>query len=367
MIHIKNFSNNHQYDNLNLELQQGTTCALIGDNGLGKSLLTRYLIGLYNNYQGEIIINNQLLTDDNYQKVQQDIGLIFQNPYNQFCGETVLDEIIFHMQMNQEIDIDILLKQYDQNYLNTKLRNLSYGEAVNLLINNFITTNKKIIICDEVITALDEQMKQKIFNKIKEKNITLLYITNNRQDCQYADISYELKNKQLKQYIYQKNKITLLENTNQNYQQNYKYGINVIQGIVSSGKTTTLKKIHQKQKNTFLIMQTPLLQINTDIVYNYLKQYNHTFKQYIKMFNLDMSILDKSMFELSTGQLITVMIIAYIISDKDVLLIDEGFEVISLSTRTKILDILETKDYQIITTTKNIEIYNNRRINLINI
>ena len=114
-------------------------------------------------------------------------------------------------------------------------------------------------------------------------------------------------------------------------------------------------------------MQTPLLQINTDIVYNYLKQYNHTFKQYIKMFNLDMSILDKSMFELSTGQLITVMIIAYIISDKDVLLIDEGFEVISLSTRTKILDILETKYYQIITTTKNIEIYNNRRINLINI
>jgi ABC-type Mn2+/Zn2+ transport system ATPase subunit len=80
-----------------------------------------------------------------------------------------------------------------------------------------------------------------------------------------------------------------------------------------------------------------------------------------------MSILDKSMFELSTGQLITVMIIAYIISDKDVLLIDEGFEVISLSTRTKILDILETKYYQIITTTKNIEIYNNRRINLINI
>jgi len=139
MIHIKNFSNNHQYSNLNLELHQGDICALIGDNGTGKSLLTRYLMGLYNNYQGEIFINSKLLTDLNYQLIQQDIGLIFQNPYNQFCGETVLDEIIFHLQMNQEVDIDTVLKEYDLQYLNTKLRNLSYGQAVNLLINNFIT------------------------------------------------------------------------------------------------------------------------------------------------------------------------------------------------------------------------------------
>jgi ABC-type Mn2+/Zn2+ transport system ATPase subunit len=73
------------------------------------------------------------------------------------------------------------------------------------------------------------------------------------------------------------------------------------------------------------------------------------------------------MFEVSTGQLITIMIIAFLISDKKILLIDEGLEVVSLKTRSIILDTLETKEIIVIATTKNIDIYDNRKINLINI
>lgn len=367
MIHIKDFSNNYHYQDLNLNLKQGTICAIIGDNGSGKSLLTKYIVGLYNNYQGEIIINNQLLTDDNYHLIQQDIGLILQNPYNQFCGETVLDEIIFHLQMHPAIDIEQVLTGYSSEYLNTKLYELSYGQAINLLLNNYIITNKKLIICDEVITSLDQVMKEVIFKLIKEKNITLLYITNNRDDCQYADISYQLINKHLEPYIYQSNNITLLNNDKDYYNQKHQYGINVIEGRVSSGKTTMLKKLYQEYDNCFLIMQTPMLQINCDLVETYLKQYNINYLKYFEIFNLDGKIINQSMFEVSTGQLITIMIIAYLISDKDILLIDEGFEVLSLTTRSKIIDLLDSEKNVVITTTKNIELYDNRKINHIKI
>ena len=123
----KKYNDNVVLNIESLEIPKGQSFGLVGNNGSGKSLLLKYILGILNNYEGEILINGEILSDDNYISLREYVGILMQNPYNQFIGETVIDEITFKLEQNNvsndEITRILNETKYSKDYLN---KNLSF-------------------------------------------------------------------------------------------------------------------------------------------------------------------------------------------------------------------------------------------------
>ena len=96
------YNKNQIFKNLNLTFEKGSFTTIIGNNGSGKSTLIRLLVGLLV-CEGKITINGLELNHDNLKKIISKIGVVFENPDDQFVAETVLDDIVFSLE-NMQVD-----------------------------------------------------------------------------------------------------------------------------------------------------------------------------------------------------------------------------------------------------------------------
>ena len=95
MIEIKNLT--YTYPNrsepaleqLNFNIEKGEWVAVIGHNGSGKSTLAKLLTGLLNTQTGQIKVNQLVINEENIYEIRDLVGMVFQNPDNQFVGATV--------------------------------------------------------------------------------------------------------------------------------------------------------------------------------------------------------------------------------------------------------------------------------------
>ena len=83
---------------VSLEIRRGEWLAIIGHNGSGKSTLAKMMNGLLEPNEGSIYIDGQLLTEETVYEVRRKVGMVFQNPDNQFVGTTVEDDIAFGLE-----------------------------------------------------------------------------------------------------------------------------------------------------------------------------------------------------------------------------------------------------------------------------
>jgi energy-coupling factor transport system ATP-binding protein len=100
-------------DNLSFTIQDGTMTAIIGHNGSGKSTIAKLIMGLLEPISGEIYINDELLTLDNLDRLRSKMGIIFQNPDNQFVGATVKDDMAFGLE-NHLIERSEMLRRIEK-------------------------------------------------------------------------------------------------------------------------------------------------------------------------------------------------------------------------------------------------------------
>ena len=100
-------------NDVNFDIYEGEYVALIGHNGSGKSTLAKLIIGLYVQLKGQIYIFDQEMNDDNVYELRRNLGIIFQNPDNQFIGSTVRDDIAFGLE-NDCIDTDTMKVLVDE-------------------------------------------------------------------------------------------------------------------------------------------------------------------------------------------------------------------------------------------------------------
>ena len=171
--------------NVNIDINEGEFVCVLGHNGSGKSTLAKILVGLLLEYSGEVYIMGELLTEENVDKLRQNIGIVFQNPDNQFVGVTVRDDIAFGLENRcyKKEDMDIIIDEYSkivgmEKFLDSNPENLSGGQKQRVAIASVLAFKPNIIIFDEATSALDYESERIIQNNLKSicKGRTVLII-----------------------------------------------------------------------------------------------------------------------------------------------------------------------------------------------
>ena len=173
ILEVKNlsFSYSQQKEilkNLNFSLQKGDFLTILGHNGSGKTTLALLLAGIKKQTKGKIIFNNQEVNEDD---LIGKIGIVFQNPENQFVAQTVKENIAIGLEIKQyskeEIDkiIDESLEHVEAFYLKEKdVQSLSGGQKQKVAIAEQLAFDFPLIIFDEPTSLLDPIAKKEILN-----------------------------------------------------------------------------------------------------------------------------------------------------------------------------------------------------------
>lgn len=201
IIEIKNLSFKYSSEDVTLQdislnIEKGEFICILGHNGSGKSTLAKLLVGLLEPQAGIIKINGIEIDDKTIDEVRHDIGIVFQNPDNQFVGVTVKDDIAFGLE-NRNIDsntmhelVEKYSKQVSMNqFLERNPEQLSGGEKQRVAIAGVLAMNPEIIIFDEATSMLDPKGVREIINVINslKKEKTIISITHNLLEATYAD------------------------------------------------------------------------------------------------------------------------------------------------------------------------------------
>ncbi|MDN5628968.1 MAG: energy-coupling factor ABC transporter ATP-binding protein [Lactococcus sp.] len=185
-------------DGVSFAVQAGEWVSIIGQNGSGKSTTARAIDGLLANVSGNIKIDGQILSSENVWTLRQKIGMVFQNPDNQFVGATVEDDVAFGME-NQGIPREEMILRVDQalkqvNMLEFKGKEparLSGGQKQRVAIAGIIALRPEIIILDEATSMLDPTGRAEIMRVIREikaeYNLTVLSITHDLDEATLSD------------------------------------------------------------------------------------------------------------------------------------------------------------------------------------
>ncbi|WP_163971971.1 energy-coupling factor ABC transporter ATP-binding protein [Oceanobacillus halotolerans] len=172
--------------------------AIIGHNGSGKSTIAKLTNGLLFPQEGEIIINGIAVTPDSIWDIRKDVGMVFQNPDNQFVGTTVQDDVAFGME-NRGIERKEMVKRIEetlslvgmQDYRVTEPHRLSGGQKQRVAIASVLAISPKVLILDEATAMLDPKGRQEIMQTItgiqSQKELSLITITHDLQEVVQAD------------------------------------------------------------------------------------------------------------------------------------------------------------------------------------
>jgi len=193
MIELKNVK--YQYNEYDIALRgvsfnipDGSFTSIIGHNGSGKSTIAKLLVGLIKPTSGEIYYDGELLDDKSVAKIRKRVGIVFQNPDNQFVGYNVKYDIAFGLE-NYKVERSKMIELIDEyttkvgmhDYLEREPETLSGGQKQRVAIAGILALDCDIIILDEATSMLDPEGVEDIINLIDElKNTyhkTLITIT----------------------------------------------------------------------------------------------------------------------------------------------------------------------------------------------
>ena len=204
IIEIKNisFSYNDEclvLEDFSLNIKKGKYSVIIGHNGSGKSTLAKLIIGLLEADKGNIFVDGLELNDENISSIRDKVGIVFQNPDNQFIGSTVEDDIAFGLENHcvpqekmKNIILDFAQKVNMSKYLEKEPTQLSGGQKQRVAIAGVLAMQPKILILDEATSMLDPKGKREIKALIKKMrdiipDLTIISITHDIDEAISSD------------------------------------------------------------------------------------------------------------------------------------------------------------------------------------
>ncbi|PLS10322.1 energy-coupling factor ABC transporter ATP-binding protein [Neobacillus cucumis] len=184
--------------NVSFDIYEGEWLAIVGHNGSGKSTMAKLLNGLQFPQEGEILIDNLKLTEETIWDIRKRIGMVFQNPDNQFVGTTVQDDVAFGLENNgvpreemvQRVEDSLKKVKMDQ-FLYQEPHHLSGGQKQRVAIAGVLALRPSIIILDEATSMLDPRGREEVLETVRllkqEKSLTVISITHDLDEAAKAD------------------------------------------------------------------------------------------------------------------------------------------------------------------------------------
>lgn len=193
---------------ISLRIPKGSYTTIIGHNGSGKSTIAKVLIGLLEPQAGTVKILGRELNEENLYDLRSHIGIVFQNPDNQFIGSTVADDIAFGLENRQvpQEDMQAIIEESAakvgmNDYLNAEPTNLSGGQKQRVAIAGILAVKPDVIVFDESTSMLDPQGKASINKQIRElnknKDRTIISITHDMDEVAQSEYVIVLENGQV--------------------------------------------------------------------------------------------------------------------------------------------------------------------------
>lgn len=195
------FSYDGEHDvlkDVSFQIEEGSYTTIVGHNGSGKSTIAKLLIGLMEAKSGTIRVDGMKLNEQNVYAIRDKIGIVFQNPDNQFIGATVADDIAFGLENHQvpHEKMQSIIEDYAKRvnmskYLNSEPTKLSGGQKQRVAIASVLAIAPEILIFDESTSMLDPQGKAEInalIQKIHEESkLTIVSITHDIEEMVHSD------------------------------------------------------------------------------------------------------------------------------------------------------------------------------------
>ncbi len=186
-------------NNVSMTIERGELVSIVGHNGSGKSTLSKLIIGLYEADSGSINVLDMPLNRENVNAIRQAVGIVFQNPDNQFVGSTVEDDIAFGLE-NRNIpynEMHKIVESYAEkvgmsDYLDSEPSALSGGQKQRVALAGVLALAPKILILDEATSMLDPRGKREILELIEatrkeHPDITIISITHDVEEAYNSD------------------------------------------------------------------------------------------------------------------------------------------------------------------------------------
>lgn len=211
------YDKNVVLDNISFEVEKGEYITLMGHNGSGKSTLAKLIMGLLENKNGSIYIDDIEMKESNINELRSKLGIVFQNPDNQFIGATVQDDIAFGLENHlvKPEDMDKIINEFAEkvnmkNFLSKEPSSLSGGQKQRVAIAGVLAMKPEILILDEATSMLDPRGKKEIIDlvhllRINQKDLTIFSITHDPEEAYLSDKVLVLDQGKIKYYDTPKN------------------------------------------------------------------------------------------------------------------------------------------------------------------
>lgn len=195
-------------NDVSFSVKQGEWLSIVGPNGSGKSTLAKTLNGLIAPQEGSVQVDGLDLTMENVWDIRQRVGMVFQNPDNQFVGATVQDDVAFGLE-NLGVPRPEMIERIEHalaqvgmtDYAEKEPARLSGGQKQRVAIAGIVALKPKIMILDEATSMLDPRGRREVLQTVKEvkerENLTVLSITHDVDEAAASDRVLVMKGGQI--------------------------------------------------------------------------------------------------------------------------------------------------------------------------
>lgn len=187
------------FQDLSLDIEQGSFVAVLGHNGCGKSTLAKHLNAILLPEGGTVTVYGlDTKQEENLLAIRQQVGMVFQNPDNQIVSNVVEEDVAFAPE-NLGVPSEEIRRRVDEAleavgmaaYKKHAPHLLSGGQKQRVAIAGVLAMRPKTIVLDEPTAMLDPQGRQEVVSIVeklsREQNITVILITHHMDEAICAD------------------------------------------------------------------------------------------------------------------------------------------------------------------------------------